>query len=171
MRGMLSHRSNAILEADSDAAIYHKTEVFEGRVSLCSGSKLPDCLITLTTVSMEVVYQRPRDIETITLTFLYQREERFSEAVLPLRIPICAFDAKTGILCGKCQAKLSAGQISNSDIVVSKALVKLAESVPEVNKMTLLRSNEVEGSYVMEMEPSDASLLRSKPEIKQKLDD
>jgi transcription antitermination factor NusA-like protein len=90
---------------------------------------------------------------------------------LPLRIPICAFDAKTGILCGKCQAKLSAGQISNSDILVSKVLVKLAESVPEVNKMALLRSNEVEGSYVMEMEQSDASVFRSKPEIKQKLDD
>jgi transcription antitermination factor NusA-like protein len=95
----------------------------------------------------------------------------FLKQILPLRIPICAFDAKTGILCAKCQAKLSAGQISNSDIVVSKVLVKLAESVPEVNKMALLRSNEVEGSYVMEMEQSDATLIRSKPEIKQKLED
>ena len=90
---------------------------------------------------------------------------------MPLRIPICAFDAKTGILCAKCQAKLSAGQISSSDILVSKVLVKLAESVPEVNKMTLLRSNEVEGSFVMEMEQPDASLIRSKSEIKQKLED
>lgn len=90
---------------------------------------------------------------------------------MPLKIPICAFDAKTGILCGKCQAKLNAGQISNSDIVVSKALVKLAESVPEVNRMTLLRSYGVDGSYVMEMEPTDASLVRSKPEIKQKMED
>jgi len=90
---------------------------------------------------------------------------------LPLRIPICAFDAKTGILCAKCQAKLSAGQISNSDIVVSKVLVKLAESIPEVNKMALLRSYEVEGSYVMEMEPGDAGLVRSKPEIKQRFED
>jgi len=95
----------------------------------------------------------------------------FLKQFLPLRIPICAFDAKTGILCAKCQAKLSAGQISNSDIVVSKVLVKLAESVPEVNKMALLRSNEVEGSYVMEIEQADATLIRSKPEIKQKLDD
>jgi len=90
---------------------------------------------------------------------------------LPLRIPICAFDAKTGILCAKCQAKLSAGQISNSDIVVSKVLVKLAESTPELNKAALLRSYEVEGSYVLEMEQADAALVRSKPEIKQKLED
>ena len=90
---------------------------------------------------------------------------------MPLRIPICAFDAKTGILCGKCQAKLTAGQISNSDIVVSKVLVKLAESVPELNRTTLLRSYEVEKSYVMETEQADAALIRSKPEIKQKIED
>jgi transcription antitermination factor NusA-like protein len=90
---------------------------------------------------------------------------------LPLRIPICAFDAKTGILCAKCQAKLSAGQISNSDIVVSKVLVKLAESIPELNKMTLLRSYQVGGNYLMEMEQADSTLIRSKPEIKQRLED
>lgn len=90
---------------------------------------------------------------------------------MPLRIPICAFDAKTGILCAKCQAKLNAGQITNSDIVVSKALVKLAESVPEINKASLQRSYEVEGNYVLEMEQADAAVMRSKPEVKQKLED
>ena len=50
-------------------------------------------------------------------------------------------------------------------------MVKLAESIPEVNKMALLRSFEVEGSYVMEMEQADAGLVRSKPEIKQKVED
>jgi transcription antitermination factor NusA-like protein len=89
---------------------------------------------------------------------------------LPLRIPICAFDAKTGILCAKCQAKLTAGQITNSDIVVSKVLVKLAESVPDLNKMGFSRSYEVEGNYVFEMEQADASVVRSKPEIRQKLE-
>lgn len=90
---------------------------------------------------------------------------------MPLRIPICAFDAKTGILCSKCQAKLGAGQITNSDIAVSKVLVKLAESVPEVNKMALLKSFEVEGSYVLEMEQADTAVFRAKPEVKQKLED
>ena len=90
---------------------------------------------------------------------------------MPLRIPICAFDAKTGILCAKCQAKLTAGQISNSDIAVSKALVKLADSVPELNRTTLLRSYEVEGSYVLEVEQGDAAVVRAKPEIRQKIED
>jgi len=90
---------------------------------------------------------------------------------LPLRIPICAFDAKTGILCAKCQAKLSAGQISQPDIVVSKALVKLAESTPELNRAALLRSYEIDGNYLLEMEQADAAAMRAKPEIKQKLEE
>jgi transcription antitermination factor NusA-like protein len=90
---------------------------------------------------------------------------------LPLKIPICAFDAKTGILCAKCQAKLDAGQITEADIQVSRALVKLAEKVPEVNKMTLLRSFAVEGNFILEVEQADASTFRSKPEIKQKLEE
>jgi len=91
--------------------------------------------------------------------------------ILPLRIPICAFDAKTGILCAKCQAKLTAGQITEADIQVSRALVKLAEKIPDVNKMTLLRSFQVEGNYVLEVEQADAAIVRSKPEIKQKLEE
>ena len=90
---------------------------------------------------------------------------------MPLRIPICAFDAKTGILCAKCQAKLDAGQITEADIQVSRALVKLAEKVADVNKMTLLRSFAVEGNYILEVEQADASIFRSKPEIKQKLEE
>ena len=90
---------------------------------------------------------------------------------MPLRIPICAFDAKTGILCAKCQAKLSAGQISQPDIVVSKALVKLAESTPELNRAALLRSYEIDGNYLLEMEQADAAAMRAKPEIKQKLEE
>jgi len=90
---------------------------------------------------------------------------------LPPKIPICAFDAKTGILCAKCQAKLSAGQISNSDIQASKALVKLSDSIQEINKMTLIKSYEVDGNYVLEMEPADVAVARAKPEIKQKLEE
>jgi transcription antitermination factor NusA-like protein len=90
---------------------------------------------------------------------------------LPLRIPICAFDAKTGILCGKCQAKLTAGQITDADIQTSRALVKLAEKISDLNRMSLLRSFLVDGSYVLEVEQADAALFRSRPEIKQKLEE
>ncbi len=90
---------------------------------------------------------------------------------MPLRIPICAFDAKTGILCAKCQTKLNAGQITTADIQVSKSLVKLSESVPDINRMSLLRSYNVDSNYVLEMEAPDAAVFRAKPEIKQKLEE
>ena len=89
---------------------------------------------------------------------------------MPLKIPICTFDAKTGILCAKCEAKLKTGQISQADVQVSKALVQLAEKMGEVNRVTLLRSVEVGGNYVVELEPSDVALLRSNPEIPAKLE-
>jgi transcription antitermination factor NusA-like protein len=90
---------------------------------------------------------------------------------LPLRIPICAFDAKTGILCSKCQSKLNAGQITEADIQASRALVKLAEKRNELNRLTLLRSFEVEGNYLLEVEQADAAIFRSSPETKQKLEE
>jgi transcription antitermination factor NusA-like protein len=90
---------------------------------------------------------------------------------LPLRIPICTFDAKTGILCSKCQSKLIGGQISEADIEVSRALVKLAEKTSELNKITLLKSHRVDGNYVLEVEQQDSSIFRSKPEIKSSLEE
>ena len=68
---------------------------------------------------------------------------------MPIRIPICTFDAKTGILCAKCQGKLTSGQISDADIQVSRAVVKLAEKVSDLNKTALLRSFRVDGNYVL----------------------
>lgn len=89
---------------------------------------------------------------------------------MPLRIPICTFDAKTGILCAKCESKLNSGQISQADVEVSKALVKIAEKVNEVNRIRLLRSVEVGGNYVIEFETLDVTILRSNPEIAAKLE-
>lgn len=84
---------------------------------------------------------------------------------MPIKIPICTFDAKTGILCSKCQSKLTSGQISTADIQVSRALVKQAEKMSELNKITLLRSFQVDRNFVLEVEQTDAALFRSKPEI------
>jgi len=99
--------------------------------------------------------------------------ERFFclRCILPLKIPICTFDAKTGILCAKCQNKLDTGQITQADVQVSKALVKLAEKNPDFNKLTLLRSVEADGNYVLEVEQSDAAAFRAKPEMKSKLEE
>lgn len=45
-----------------------------------------------------------------------------------VKTPICLFDLKTGILCSSCEEKLRRGLISELDIEVAKALLKLEET-------------------------------------------
>jgi transcription antitermination factor NusA-like protein len=90
---------------------------------------------------------------------------------LALKIPICTFDARTGILCAKCESKLRAGQINEADIQVSRALLQLSEKSSEFNKVSLLRSFKVDSAYVLEVEPSDLSVFRSQFETVRKLED
>ncbi len=103
--------------------------------------------------------------------FLYWKKFAGPKRILALKIPICTFDAKTGILCAKCQSKLDTGQITQADVQVSKALVKLAEKNPDFSKITLLRSVGADGNYVLEVEQADSALFRAKPELKAKLEE
>ena len=45
-----------------------------------------------------------------------------------MKLPICVFDAKTGMLCSNCKVKLENGEITKSDIEISKILVKNSTS-------------------------------------------
>lgn len=85
---------------------------------------------------------------------------------MPLKIPICNFDAKTGILCAKCEQRLNSGQITEADVIVSKVLVQLAEKNQDVNKLNLVRARKVDGNFVIELDTQSISLLRSNTELK-----
>ena len=89
---------------------------------------------------------------------------------MPIKLPICSFDAKTGILCSKCESKLKTGEITKADVEASKALIHLADRFNELNKVTLKRSFESGGNYVLEFEPGDLAHLRSNPKLFQELD-
>ena len=41
-----------------------------------------------------------------------------------MKLPICVFDAKTGMLCSNCKVKLENEEITKTDIEISKVLVK-----------------------------------------------
>ncbi len=79
------------------------------------------------------------------------------------RLPICNFDAKTGILCANCEARLRRGEITRAEVEASKALVGLADRVPELGKVTLKRAFEAGGAYILELEQQDVPLVRSNP--------
>ena len=89
---------------------------------------------------------------------------------MAIKLPICAFDAKTGILCSMCSAKLKSGEISNADVEASKALIHLADKFPELNKVTLRRSFESGDNYVLEFDQGDLVHMRADLKVFPELD-
>ena len=45
-----------------------------------------------------------------------------------MKLPICVFDAKTGMLCSNCKVKLENEEITPTDVEISKALVKFSSN-------------------------------------------
>jgi len=86
-----------------------------------------------------------------------------------LKTPICSFDARTGILCPKCDAKLKSGQLSKTDIEVSTKLAKAAEKNQDIQKMSLVKAEEVDDDYVLVLEPGTLSPLRRDPSFQKAL--
>ena len=86
------------------------------------------------------------------------------------KLPICYFDARTGILCANCESRLQRGMISRADVEASKAVAHIADRVPELGRASLRRAFESNGSYVLEFEQSDIVPLRSNPLLQSELE-
>lgn len=82
-----------------------------------------------------------------------------------LKTPICAFDAKTGILCNLCESKLESGQITQSDVESSIVLTRLAQKNSNINKMTLVSAKEIENEHILILKSSDIRLIRSNNDL------
>lgn len=83
---------------------------------------------------------------------------------------ICSFDAKSGVLCSKCEAKLRAGTLSQEDIDASIKLTRLAERSPDISKFTLFKAAAADGDLILAMRSSDINAIRSNPSIEQKIE-
>jgi transcription antitermination factor NusA-like protein len=79
------------------------------------------------------------------------------------KLPVCYFDARTGILCGNCESRLAKGEITKADVEASKAVAHLADRFLELGRVTLKRAFEGHGSYVLEFEQAGMAALRSNP--------
>jgi hypothetical protein len=88
---------------------------------------------------------------------------------MTLQIPICAFDARTGLLCPICQNKFDSGQVTKADIGVSKALVELSARAKEIESVSLVKSFKTGRDYLVEVSGSSLPILR-KHEIKAELE-
>jgi len=87
-----------------------------------------------------------------------------------LKTPICSFDAKSGVLCRTCEAKLKSGSITQDDIDASKKLISLADRNQEINKFTLVRGTRVNGDFVLILRGHDVSVLRGNQELANKIE-
>jgi transcription antitermination factor NusA-like protein len=87
-----------------------------------------------------------------------------------LKTPICSFDAKSGVLCRKCEAKLKSGSITQDDVDAAKKLIGLADRNQEINKFTLIRGTRVHGDFVLVLRGPDVSVVRGNKELASKIE-
>lgn len=78
-----------------------------------------------------------------------------------MKTPICSFDAKTGILCSKCESKLKSGHLSIGDIEAAMKLTQLADKNSIIDKFTLVGAHKIDEELILILPTSDISILRS----------
>jgi transcription antitermination factor NusA-like protein len=83
----------------------------------------------------------------------------YNDLRIDLKLPICSFDAKTGVLCPKCESKLRSGHLSKTDVDTSVKLTKLVGRYPELNKITMVRAINVRGDYVLVLGHGDLKVF------------
>ena len=85
---------------------------------------------------------------------------------MTLKTPICSFDAKTGVLCGRCEEKLRSGDLTKDEVYASLNLTKLAQRHTEVDKFSLVTAFRVDDDLVLVLRGSDLLVIRSHIEIR-----
>ena len=88
-----------------------------------------------------------------------------------MKIPICTFDAKTAILCTKCETKLRSGQLTDADIEGAIKITKLAERNQDINKFTMASASKVDDDFVIALSGSDISTIRLNLSLSKKFED
>ena len=88
-----------------------------------------------------------------------------------MKIPICTFDAKTAILCTKCETKLRSGQLTDADIEGAIKITKLAQRNQDINKFTMASASKVDDDFVIALSGSDISTIRSNSALSKKFED
>jgi hypothetical protein len=87
-----------------------------------------------------------------------------------LKSPICLFDAKSGVLCTKCESKLESGGITRDDVEAAIRLARLADSSQDVDRFTLLRGAKVDGDFVLVLRSPDVIALRGDSHLAEKIE-
>jgi hypothetical protein len=87
-----------------------------------------------------------------------------------LKSPICPFDAKSGVLCSKCESKLESGGITRDDVEAAIRLARLADRSQDVDRFTLLRGAKVGDEFVLVLRSPDVIALRGDSDLAGKIE-
>ena len=82
-----------------------------------------------------------------------------------MKVPICIFDAKTGVLCPKCESRLKNGELSKSDVECSIKLIKLSRNNQDIDKLNLISSQKIDEDYVLILKDSNLSHINSNDKL------
>ena len=82
-----------------------------------------------------------------------------------MKVPICTFDAKTGVLCPKCESRLKNGELSNVDVECSIKLIKLSHKNQDIDKLNLIGSQKIDEDYVLILKDSNVSQINSNDKL------
>jgi transcription antitermination factor NusA-like protein len=88
-----------------------------------------------------------------------------------LKTPICTFDAKTAILCTKCETRLRLGHLTDMGIEGAIKITKLAERNQDINKFTMTAASRVDKDFIIALSGSDISTIRSNSALLKKFED
>ena len=82
-----------------------------------------------------------------------------------MRLPICIFDAKTGVLCPKCESRLKNGELSKIDVECSIKLIKLSDKNQDIDKLNLIGSQKIDEDYVLILKDSNVTHINSNDKL------
>ncbi|HEY9398771.1 MAG TPA: hypothetical protein VIP29_02620 [Nitrososphaeraceae archaeon] len=82
-----------------------------------------------------------------------------------MKVPICIFDAKTGVLCPKCESRLKNGDLSKIDVECSIKLIKLSVKNQDIDKLNLVGSQKIDEDYVLILKDSNLSNINSNDKL------
>ena len=72
-----------------------------------------------------------------------------------MNTPLCDFCLKSGILCPKCQEKISSKKISKLDISVAKLLLQLEKNYPSLQKISFYKAYEADDILAIVVKSGD----------------
>ena len=82
-----------------------------------------------------------------------------ARANLQVKMDLCNFCLKSGILCQKCSARVKSGEISELDLKVGRSLLSLEEKYPSLQNVYFHKAIDADNTLAIVVGPGDVSRL------------